>query len=287
MTSQGPGQPAQRHVRCTLGFTAIDPSVLALALATAGGTRSDAAPSGSESMLVTDGAGDALPVREIDGGGGRTHVVRVDTGPFQVQYEATVAARPVTVDPVPEVDEDILVAMRQSRYCPSDALEGFARATFPPGPPPGPARATTARTIAAWVHHRLSYEAGSTGPLDTSIDTLLTHRGVCRDFAHLAISLCRALRIPARLVSVYAPGLSPMDFHAVVEVCTESGWEILDPTRMAPRQSLVRIATGRDAADTAFATTISGDVRLDSAEVAAVVDGDLPVDDHLSVVALA
>ncbi|MFP4513529.1 MAG: transglutaminase-like domain-containing protein, partial [Acidimicrobiales bacterium] len=281
------GQPAQRHVRCTLGFTAIDPSVLALAVAAAGSAGSDASAPDSESMQVTDGAGDALPVQEIDGAGGRTHLVRVDTGPFRVRYEATIAARPTVVEPVPEIDEDIVVAMRQSRYCPSDALEGFARATFPQGPPPGPDRASTARAITAWVHDRLSYESGSTGPLDTAVDTLLTHRGVCRDFAHLAISLCRALRIPARLVSVYAPGLSPMDFHAVVEVCTESGWEILDPTHMAPRQSLVRIATGRDAADTAFATTISGDVRLDSAQVAAVVDGDLPTDDHLSTVALA
>ena len=116
--------------------------------------------------------------------------------------------------------------------------------------------------MASWVFERLAYAPGSSGPLDTAIHTLVAGAGVCRDFAHLTITLCRALGVPARLAAVYAPGLSPMDFHAVVEVLTPAGWRVLDPTRLAPRGALVRIATGRDAADTAFATTLRGTAEL-------------------------
>jgi len=173
--------------------------------------------------------------------------------------------------------------LRQSRYCPSDTLEGF-------GPleigwlPDGPERG---RAVGQWVRNRLRYELGTSGPQDTAIDTLLAGQGVCRDFAHLTIALCRSLGVPARLVSVYAPGLSPMDFHAVAEVVAAERWEIVDATGLAPRSSLVRIATGRDAADTAFATTISGSAELLAANVFASIDGVLPDDDHRSVVTLA
>jgi hypothetical protein len=71
-----------------------------------------------------------------------------------------------------------------------------------------------------------------------------------------------------------------MDFHAVVEILTSAGWRALDPTRLAPRSALVRIATGRDAADTAFATTLRGTAELLESRVFASSDGDLPPDDH-------
>ena len=109
---------------------------------------------------------------------------------------------------------------------------------------------------------------------------------MCRDFAHLAITVLRALDVPARLVAAYAPGLSPMDFHAVVEAFVEGRWWVLDATRLAPRPSLLRIATGRDAADTAFLTVIDGEATLEVAEVEAFTDGDLPADDHLELVGL-
>jgi transglutaminase-like putative cysteine protease len=141
--------------------------------------------------------------------------------------------------------------------------------------------------VASWVFERIEYVGGSSGPLDTAVDTLLSGQGVCRDFAHLTIALCRALGIPARLAAVYAPGLSPMDFHAVVEVLTPLGWQVVDATRLAPRDSLVRIATGRDAADTAFATTVRGDVELLDAQVFASTEEDLALDDHVRPVTLA
>jgi transglutaminase-like putative cysteine protease len=220
---------------------------------------------------------------------GRIHVVRADAGTLSISYAATIRSPGL---PAPGAmaatneeaafDAESIVALRQSRYCPSDALGGFASvelAALERGP-------ELARSVASWVFERLAYQLDSSGPLDTAVDTLLAGAGVCRDFAHLTITLCRALGVPARFVSVYAPGLSPMDFHTVVEARRGGGWEVLDPTRLAPRSSLVRIATGRDAADTAFATTLRGEVELVSSEVVCVVDGDLPADDHLAPISL-
>ena len=119
---------------------------------------------------------------------------------------------------------------------------------------------------------------GSSGGSDSAIDTLLTSQGVCRDFAHLVITICRALDLPARLASVYAPGLSPMDFHAVAEVYVDGDWYVYDATALAPRSALTRIATGRDAADTAFVTVYRGRAELTGASVVAVTDQLLPSD---------
>ena len=213
--------------------------------------------------------------------GGRAHLVTAGPGHLDIRYAATIT--PSTDVARESIDRaEAIAARRQSRYCPSDALEGFARAelaALPVGDERGAA-------VAEWVHHRLDYALGSSGPLDNAVDTLLLGRGVCRDFAHLTIALCRASGVPARLAAVYAPGLSPMDFHAVVEVEVDGAWQVVDATRLAPRPSLVRIATGRDAADTAFATTLEGDAELTASSVTAVVNGSLPQDDHQSAVVL-
>ncbi len=105
------------------------------------------------------------------------------------------------------------------------------------------------------------------------------------DYAHLVVALLRALDVPARLVAVYAPGLDPMDFHAVAEAYIDGAWHVVDATALAPRSTLLRIATGRDAADTAFLTTIGGLVALRMLNVTATVD-DLPLDDMTRLVRL-
>jgi transglutaminase-like putative cysteine protease len=133
--------------------------------------------------------------------------------------------------------------------------------------------------VAGWVHRRLFYVAGASRPVDTAVDTLLSGQGVCRDYAHLTITLLRALEIPARLVAVYAPGLSPMDFHAVVEADVDGTWCVVDPTRLAPTSSLVRICSGRDAADTAFLSLFGGLARFRTMNVTAATAGPLPVPD--------
>ena len=141
--------------------------------------------------------------------------------------------------------------------------------------------------VSSWVGVRLAYVSGSSRPTDGAVDTYLARQGVCRDFAHLAIALLRARNVPARLAAVYAPGLSPMDFHAVAEAWVEEAWHVVDPTSLAPRQSMVRIATGRDAADTAFMSVYAGLVDLVSVEVSAVVDGELPRDDATTLCTLS
>lgn len=231
--------------------------------------------------LVVELDGRAVQVDEVPvSHGGRVHIVRCSAGYLTVAYRAvlTIAA---AVDRSPSV-ADSLVGVRPSRYCPSDLLESFAEAEL--GQPADPA--DRGRIIGNWVNGRLRYELGSSGPFDTAVDTLLAGRGVCRDFAHLTVALCRTVGVPARLASVYAPGLSPMDFHAVAEVAAGDRWELVDATRLAPRQSLVRIATGRDAADTAFSTTLEGSAELVAYTVTAIVLGDLPYDDHRSPVTL-
>ena len=132
--------------------------------------------------------------------------------------------------------------------------------------------------MSSWVGTRLLYVSGSSLPTDGAIRTLLSRQGVCRDYSHLVVALLRALGIPARLVAVYAPGLSPMDFHAVAEAWVDERWCVVDATTLAPRSSLVRIATGRDAADTAFLNVLSGRADLVSVNVTAVADV-LPGDD--------
>jgi transglutaminase-like putative cysteine protease len=271
-------------VACHLEFE-VDTTVLALQVAVA----STAGDILDERLGVTlDGATLSQAVSEMaTDRGGRIHIIHAGAGRLAISYEASV--RPTPVPPPPVATEEVVVdaegiaALRQSRYCPSDAMAGFAAVELV-GLERGP---SLARSVAAWVFERLAYRPGSSDTLDTAVDTLLAGAGSCRDFSHLAITLCRALGVPARLVAVYAPGLSPMDFHAVVETRRGKGWEILDPTRLAPRSSLTRIATGRDAADTAFATTLSGEAELLFSEVSTVIDGDLPPDDHFAPVVLA
>ena len=106
--------------------------------------------------------------------------------------------------------------------------------------------------------------------------------GVCRDYAHLTVALLRALNIPARAVAVYAPGCTPMDFHAVTEAIIDGDWVVVDATGLAPRAGFVRIATGRDAADIAFLENHGGSITLNSYWVSASSPDPLPVDDGWS-----
>jgi transglutaminase-like putative cysteine protease len=273
-----PGSRPIAEVGCLLDFDVLQDSELALQLAPA----SSAGTVQVESLEVTGVGGTPLPAVEVAvAHGGRVHLVEAPVGRLRISYQASILTAPTpgsaTSGPGDEVDRaEALVYGRPSRYCPSDVLVGWALAELGGDRGPGP----TARGAASWVFEQLAYVGGTSRPTDSAVDTLLARAGVCRDFAHLTIAACRALGIPARLVAAYAPGLTPMDFHAVVEVAVDGTWEVLDPTRLAPRTSLVRIATGRDAADTAFASTVRGDVELVSSEVFASTDRVLEVDDH-------
>ncbi len=231
----------------------------------------------TEELTVEHGDA-ALPVREWPTlHGGRLHLATLPPGSTTVRYEATVRGAAAVPAPSPM---DLSVYRRPSRYAQSDTFGGFAAAEFA-----GVPERDLLGAVSSWVGTRLDYVPGSSGPTDGATDTLLAGAGVCRDYAHLVIALLRGLGIPARLVAVYAPGCDPMDFHAVVEAYVEQGWYAVDATALAPRTSLVRIATGRDAADTAFMST-SAPADLESAVVTAVADAGLPRDDVHDLVAI-
>jgi transglutaminase-like putative cysteine protease len=258
------------EVGCDLVFDVAEHVAMALQVAAAStaGTLED-----EELVVAVDGQPVDVEEVAVDHGG-RVQILRSGAGRLTVHYRALL--RPATPGDASVTAAERLIALRQSRYCPSDSLEAFAALELG-ALPDGSGRG---RAVGDWVFERIRYELGSSGPLDTAVETLLAGRGVCRDLAHLTVALCRALGVPARFASVYAPGLSPMDFHAVAEVAAAGRWEVVDATKLAPRQTLVRIATGRDAADTAFSTTIAGSAELVASTVVAVTDGDLPTDDH-------
>ncbi len=225
----------------------------------------------SESLsFVLDGK--PLQALEISGThGNRIHKLHVEGGVLKVDYAATVTGR---TDAAPVTEYDLSMYLRPSRYAEADKFYGFAATEFGNYVD----STTLLEKVSSWVGTRLNYVPGSSDPIDGAVDTLLAGAGVCRDYAHLVVALLRAVNVPARVVSVYAPGLFPMDFHAVAEAYVEGQWRVVDGTLLAPRQTLVRIATGRDAADTAFLDNHKGSINLNKLAVTAIVDGDLPVD---------
>lgn len=181
-------------------------------------------------------------------------------GEHTVRYEAQVDTDGSAFDPAQVREYDFQTLPMQylpfiapSRYCPSDLFTDFAHQQFG-GLPRGHQRVAA---IADWVHANVAYRSGSTGPNTTAAEVFQGKAGVCRDFAHLAISISRALGIPARYASAYAHALSPQDFHAVFQaylVGPRGGaWYTFDASHMSSADAIVRIAAGQDAADVAFA----------------------------------
>jgi transglutaminase-like putative cysteine protease len=148
-----------------------------------------------------------------------------------------------------------------SRYCPSDQFATLVHDEF--GGLEGGAKIAAMRD---WIAGHLSYVPGASDASTTAIDTFVARQGVCRDYAHLMIALARAADIPARIASVYAPGASPPDFHAVAEVFLGDGWHIVDPTGMASAADAAVIGIGRDAGDVAFLTAF-GPLAMNSQSV--------------------
>lgn len=238
----------------------------------------------NESLL----ANPACPLEEFTILTGMNRFTRVDTdvqGVMKISYQATVENSFLLTDtaslssanpahPSPEA----IPYLFPSRYCQSDGLRQEASDLFGNSVDPY----SMAASISEWVFGNVSYQAGTSDETSSAVDTLQSKTGVCRDFAHLTIALCRAMNIPARYVSVYSAELSPQDFHAVVEVYVGGMWYLLDSTRLAPLDGMVRIATGRDAADVSVAT-ISGPSTLTASVVSCVAaDGGRPAVTHES-----
>lgn len=145
---------------------------------------------------------------------------------------------------------DTVEYLLASRYCPSDLFQNLVEDEF--GQTQGGARI---QAIRDWIHARIAYRPGTSTSTTDALETLVSRQGVCRDFAHLMVSMARASEIPARFVSVYAPDVDPPDFHAVAEVYLDGAWHLVDATGMADAASMARIGVGRDAADTSFLTS--------------------------------
>ncbi|MCV7298248.1 transglutaminase family protein [Mycobacterium barrassiae] len=233
----------------------------------------------TESLTFTCNGKRITPDEIIGEHGTRIHRFAAPEGTVTASYAATVLGQ---AEPAPVRDIDLITYLRPSRYAEADKFFGFAATEFEQYVE----SETLLEKVSSWVGTRLSYVPGSSDPIDGAADTVLAGEGVCRDYAHLVVALLRAVNVPARLVAVYAPGCEPMDFHAVAEAYVDGVWRVVDATCLAPRQSMVRIATGRDAADTAFLDNHKGAITLKNMEVTAVVDGDLPHDSVHDLVSL-
>lgn len=204
---------------------------------------------------IIDNAGPLT--NKVGGSGiGRRTWTRTGTGRMVSTYRATVEVERAPVDiatlaksPLPTLPEEVLPFIWPSRYCEADRFVSFVCGHFPDLE--GGALVAALRD---WVRDNLIYVPGSSDGTTTAADTFVAQQGVCRDYAHLTAALIRSRDIPARLVSVYALDLDPPDFHAVVEVWLDGAWRIVDSTGLAPVETMVRIAVGRDATDIAFMT---------------------------------
>jgi transglutaminase-like putative cysteine protease len=209
----------------------------------------------SERLAVSSGV--ALHAYTDDASGNRFFRFDAPPGPLLVNYKADVEVYSEHVDehlpetPVSEVPDEIFHYLMPTRYCESDVLCSAAQQLFC-NEAPGIGRV---RSIVKWIHDSIAYKPGSTNSTTTAQEVFVQRAGVCRDFAHLGITMCRALNIPARIVVGYVWfDEPPQDFHATFEAWIGGRWVLFDPTGMAPVDRLVRIGTGRDAKDVAFST---------------------------------
>ena len=258
-------------VGCKLAYTLAKPTFFILQIQPA---NADSQAVVSEKLLLPSNAesiGYDTYVDPIS----NTRKVRclIGQGEVVITYQATVEVNAPAFDPAavqefafPNIPFACIEYVAPSRYCPSDLFTDFAFKTFG-GLTPGYGRVVA---ICDWIFHNIRYQSGSTGPASDATDVFKSGQGVCRDFAHLGISLCRALGIPARYASVYADQLVPQDFHAIFQAYllgpNGGNWFSFDPTRMSSVDAVARIASGRDAADVAFAWP-QGEVTFSAPEV--------------------
>lgn len=218
-----------------------------------------------------------LKVEEILSAQGENRFIRIEVSKaidINISYNATVDNfykitdyKKQQIVPIGQLDPQVFQYLYPSRYCQSDKLYRFANKKF--GSIKNPFAKVTALTN--WINENVEYLSGSTNSQTSAYDTVTEQAGVCRDFAHLGIALCRALTIPARYFTGYAYQLQPPDFHACFEAYIGKDWVLFDATKLVPLNGLVKIATGRDAAETAVASlfgNVMGNRMSASCEVA-------------------
>jgi transglutaminase-like putative cysteine protease len=250
-------------VGCTLAYQVLTPS--------AHFTFNVLANKDAQQQLLTESVActPEVPAERISTSkGNRVFRVEVPTGPFELRYSATLdVARPA---PPAELKAElpgrlpltVLTYMLPSRYCESDRFAQIAWELF--GKIEN--RVEQVREICRWVDVNLEYKPGATDSRTSAWDVWQLRTGVCRDYTHLAIALCRALSIPTRYVGCYAAGLEPMDFHACFEAHLGGQWHLFDPSDNIAPDRIVVIARGRDAANASL-TTIFGKVAAGPVKV--------------------
>lgn len=221
--------------------------------------------------------GIGLPSYEFqDSHGNITYRSMFMPGRNEIRHDALVAVSSLAdtrevfgpIVPVGELPFGLLRYTLPSRYCDSDKLLNFAWNQFGQIPH-GLARV---QAICDWVHHNIEYRFASGRPDLSASEVIGRGFGVCRDFAHAAIALCRAFNLPARYVTGHLPDIAsvdpgtPMDFHAYCEVYLGQDWLTFDPRFNVPRIGRVKVAHGADAVDGAFAT-IYGEANLTHFEI--------------------
>ena len=212
-----------------------------------------------ESLATTQ----AVPVQEYRDPltAGRFLRLRAHAGELVLHYAGLVELRHHRQHPadvreswIPDLPGSVLPYLYPSRYCESDKLNAFAMTQFG-GLWQGYSRV---QAICDWVQRNVAFESGSSSGTTGAADTLVQGRGVCRDFAHLMIALCRAVNVPARFATGLDfgadPALGPTDFHAYVECWLGDRWYMFDPSGTAIPMGFVRLTSGRDAADCAYAS---------------------------------
>lgn len=258
-------------IGCDFGYSATAPTPVVFQVeprTDSGIAQQDRATISGRRWSVT---GDLPTTDYTDLYGNHCRRMVLPAGQTEVSFHATA----VVVDELDEADPqapevppqdlpaETLVYTVASRFCESDRLSATAWKLFG-GEPAGYRRVNA---VSAWTHSHLTYTSGSTTAVNTAVDSYVSTRGVCRDYAHLMISLCRGLNVPARYAAGYLPELdtppnpAPMDFHAWVEVWLGDRWWVFDPRHHARRKGRVKIGHGRDAADLASAT-MYGSLRL-------------------------
>lgn len=247
------------HVTCELDYTLSGPATFLFALKCIETTDQQIL---RESLLTEP----SLQIEEFTLIGGMNRFSRINTsdpGPLRITYQADIitAVRIVSAESIMAegpggYPAEAIPFLFPSRYCQSDRIREQAQELF--GHVNSPYAIATA--VSDWIHDNVSYVSGSSGETSSAMDTLDQREGVCRDFAHLGIAFCRSLNLPARYATCYAYQLDPPDFHACFEVYIGGWWWVFDATRLAPLNGLVRIATGRDAADAAVCTIFGNPV---------------------------
>ena len=177
--------------------------------------------------------------------------------PFKIFYEADVEVKYKAIKkdilaintPLFDLNFKVLPYLSPSRMCPSDKLTKLAFKLF------GHLPTNLEKVVAIddWVFNNVDYISGVTNASTSAYDTLNQREGVCKDFAHLGIALCRALNIPARYFTCYATNIVPPDIHACFEAHLGGHWILFDPTRLANLKSVVKIAHGKDGSEVAVA----------------------------------